>query len=153
MGKRGPAPSHEITVIPGRSERRPPPPSDLNEAQRALWRDIVETEPQAAFASAAQRHLLRLYVEHATFRADLQRLIQSIPIERVVEPEHADAIERLLKNREREDRMLVTMATRMRLTAQSRYTASAAATAARNDAGGGPRPWDVDAAADGADGP
>jgi hypothetical protein len=149
MGKRGPKPGHEISVIPGRSERRPPPPADLSEAAKKLWRDITETEPQAAFASAAQRHLLRLYVEHLTFRADLQRLIEATPVERIVDPDHMDAIERLLKNREREDRLLLTLATRMRLTAQSRYTASAAATASRNNPGPGPRPWETEAAAEG----
>ena len=89
MGKRGPIPQHErVRVLPGREERRAPPPEGITEDQARLWRAIVETEPQELFASEARKHLLRLYCEHATFRANLQGLIDRVPIEKILHPRH-----------------------------------------------------------------
>lgn len=148
MGKRGPAPQNErIRALPGREQRRAPPPEGLTEAQRVLWRNIVETEPADLFDSEARRHLLRLYVEHATFRASLQELIDRVPIEKILDPETEAGVERMLRIRDRETKALVSLATRMRLTNQSRYTPSAAGTAGRNNAGG-PKPWDDSPAAE-----
>ncbi len=148
MGKGGPTPQHErIRALPGREERRAPPPEGLTEAQRVLWRNIVETEPADLFDSEARRQPLRLYVEHATFRASLQELIDGVPIEEILDPETVAGVERMLRIRDRETKALVSLATRMRLTNQSRYTASAAGTAGRNHTSG-PRPWDDGPAAE-----
>lgn len=144
MGKRGPTPAHErIRALPGREERRPPPPDGMTDAQARLWRDITETEAGHMFDSAARRHLLRLYCEHATFRASLQSLIDRSPIEAICGDDTAKNFEAMLRARDRETKQLVSLATRMRLTNQSRYTAAAAGSAARNDNGAGPRPWDI----------
>jgi hypothetical protein len=148
MGKRGPTPAHErIRALPGREERRPPPPADLTEAQAGMWREIVTTEPAHLFDSAARRHLLRLYVEHAAFRASLQGLIDRSPVEAMVDPATEAGFERMLRARDRETKQLVSLATRLRLT-KARYTAAAAGSAARNDSGAGPRPWDDSPAAE-----
>lgn len=143
MGKRGPIPQNErIRALPGREERRPPPPEDLTAEQAALWRDIVETEPADVFDSAARRHLLRLYCEHAVFRASLQSLIDRSPVEALCDDAKGRGFEVMLRARDRETKQLVSLATRMRLTNQSRYTPGAAGSAARNDTGAGPRPWE-----------
>jgi len=132
MGKSGLVLQNQrIRTLPGREERRAPP-EGLTEDQARLWRDIVEAKPQELFDSAARRHLLRLYVEHATFRANLQGLIDRVPIEKILDPDTEDGFERMLKVRDRERKTLVSLATRMRLTNQSRYTPTAAGTAGRN---------------------
>ena len=148
MGRRGPTPQHEtIKALPGREERRPPPPEGMTDAQAALWRAITETEPQDWFATAARQSLLRLYCEHACFRADLQGLLDRVPIERILDPDTEAGVERMLRARDRETKQLVSLATRLRLTNQSRYTPGAAASAGRNQATG-PKPWEDDPAAD-----
>jgi len=145
MGKRGPTPAHErIRALPGREERRPPPPDGMTDAQRLLWRGIVETEPAHLFDSEARRHMLRLYCEHASFRAGLQSLIDRSPVEAMGDPDACKTFEAMLRARDRETKALVSLATRLRLTNQARYTAAAAATAARNNATG-PKPWDESA--------
>ena len=147
MGKRGPIPQHErIRALPGREDRRPPPPDGLTDVQGRLWRSIVETEAADWFNSEARRHLLRLYVEHAGFRADLQALIDRTPVETFADPDGAKIFENMLRARDRETKTLVSLATRMRLTNQSRYTPAAAGSAGRNNPTG-PRPWDDDPAA------
>lgn len=142
MGKRGPTPAHErIRALPGRDERRAPPPEGLTDAQARLWRGIVETEPAHLFDSEARRHLLRLYVEHACFRASLQTLIDRSPVEAFGDPDAFKTFEAMLRARDRETKALVSLATRMRLTNQSRYTPAAAGSAGRNHTSG-PKPWD-----------
>ena len=149
MGKRGPTPAHErIRALPGREERRPPPPVGMTDAQGRLWRGIVETEPAHLFDSEARRHLLRLYCEHAVFRAELQALIDRSPVEGICDDDKAKGFEAMLRARDRETKQLVSLATRLRLTNQARYTAAAAGSAGRNDTGAGPRPWDGDPAAE-----
>ena len=143
MGKRGPTPQHErIRALPGREERRPPPPDDLTDAQRIMWRSIVETEPAHMFDSEARKHLLRLYCEHATFRASLQKLIDRSPVECFGAPEALKAFEAMLRARDRETKQIVSLATRMRITNQSRYTPTAASSAGRNHTNL-PKPWDT----------
>jgi hypothetical protein len=107
-----------------------------------MWRSITETEPQSLFDSAARQHLLRLYVEHATFRARVQGLIDRTPVEAFADPDAAGVFEAMLRARDRETKQLVSLATRLRLTNQARYTPHAAQAASRNDAGAGPRPWE-----------
>ncbi len=53
----------------------------------------------------------------------------------------------MLRIRNRETRALVSLASRIRLTNQSRYTPSAAGTAGRNHTSG-PKPWDDGPAAE-----
>lgn len=143
MGKRGPIPAHQrVRALPGRETRRAPPPEDLTEAQSRLWRDIVETEPQDLFDSAARRHLLRCYCEHASFRADLQSLLNRVPVEKMLDRDLQAGVEQMLKTRDRETKALVSLATRLRLTNQSRYTPGAAGTAGRNAPPSGPAPWE-----------
>jgi len=143
-GKRGPKPAHEVVrALPGREERRPPPPEGMTEAQANLWRAITETEPGNWFDSAARQSLLRLYCEHACFRADLQRLIDRTPVEKIVDEDSAKSFEAMLRARDREMKQLVSLATRMRLTNQSRYTPGAAGSAGKNNPTG-PKPWEDD---------
>jgi|GEM_PF-2526164 len=145
MGKRGPTPAHErIRALPGKEQRRAPPPDGLSDPQRILWRAIIETEPAHLFDSEARRHLLRLYCEHATFRASLQALIDRSPVECICDDDKAKGFEAMLRARDRETKQLVSLATRLRLTNQARYTAAAAGSAARNDTSEMRKPWDLD---------
>jgi hypothetical protein len=144
MGKRGPQPAHEtLTPLPRHSDRRPPPPEGMTEAQARMWREVTESEPAGWFDSAARQHLLRLYVEHMTFRADLQVFIDRSPAEKVCDEISGKSLETMLRARERETKQIISLATRLRLTNQSRYTPGAAGTAERNDPHG-PRPWEDD---------
>lgn len=130
MGIRGPAPAFERAER--RTYRRPRAPVDLSPAQAELWRQIVATEPASLFGTAATAHLLRLYVEHAAFRAQVEGLIAAAPLAAALGDETAAGFDRLLRIRDRETRALVSLATRLRLTNQSRYSATAAASAGRN---------------------
>ena len=145
MGKRGPKPGHEtfVSIAGGRAEM-PKPPEDMTEAQKTLWESILRSEPTHLFDSAARLQLLRAFVEHATFRADLQALINKTDVEVFADPDLAKTVEQMLRARDRETKQLVTLATKLRLTNQSRYSAHVAEAAGRNDIPPGPRPWDTE---------
>ena len=140
MGRRGPKAKHEINPSRGVT---PLPPAGLTDAQAAMWRRVLDSEPSHFFDSEARLHLLRLYVEHATTRAALQDLINKTDVETIADPEGAAVFERMLRRRDAESKLLISLATRMRLTNQSRYAPHVAEAAARNDLGAGrKRPWD-----------
>lgn len=140
MTKRGPKSAAELATVAPRADGRPHPPGDMTAAEQALWRSIVESEPADWFDSGARQHLLRLYCEHAVFRAELHALISDCKPGALAE-DCGPEFERMLKARDRETKQLVSLATRLRLTNQSRYTPQAANTAGRN-ATIGPKPWE-----------
>ena len=116
--------------------RRLPPPADLTADERALWEAVTESKP-ADWFDADSAPVLKEYV-----RASVTCDRLSVAVNRALSSgdlvEAAQA-EKLLLSRDREARRTTNIATKLRLTQQSRYTPQAAATANRK--AGGPRPW------------
>jgi hypothetical protein len=77
----------------------------------------------------------------------MQRLIDLTPVVKIVDDDSAKAFEAMLRARDRETKQLVSLATRMRLTNQSRYTPGAAGSAGKNNPTGA-KPWESDPAQD-----
>lgn len=122
------------------SIHRPPPPDghepapeDLSEVERALWVEIVESKP-ADWFGADSRPILKEYVR-ATVACD--RLAEKV--NKALEGSDVRETKVLLDLRDREARRVASLATKLRLTQQSRYGARSAA---RADARApGKRPW------------
>jgi hypothetical protein len=127
--KRGRKSTAELAVVQGSFGNRPEPPSELNEDEAAAWREVVGSEPADFFSTAALRGLLVDYCRHRGTAEMLNGLIASFKQE-------------LLKMRESETRAAASMATKLRLTNQSRYTPQAASTASRGTAKGF-KPWEM----------
>lgn len=108
------------------------PPADLTEDQAALWREVVESKPSDWFGPDSLP-VLKEYVRAAT---TCDRL--AVVVERALE-EGSDGLPKLLEMRDREAKRVAVLATKLRLTQQSRYTPKAAGTADRK--AGGARPW------------
>lgn len=142
MAKPGPKSAAEIAIgtLAPRKDGRPNPPADMTAPEQTLWRLIVESEPPDWFETGARQQLLRLYCEHAVFRAELHALISDCKIGVIADGDCGADFERMLRARDRETKQLVSLATRMRLTNQSRYTPQAASTAGRNNLTGA-KPW------------
>ena len=94
--------------------QRPPPPEHLKREQAKIWREIVDSTPAGWFRS--NDVLLELYCRHVHTASQLAKLIDA----------HSGGmgeiktLDRLLRMRERETRMMTHLATKMRLTQQSR---------------------------------
>jgi len=143
MAKRGRPSLADLSVVPVNfgADRRPPPTPELTEKQADIWRAVVASEPAAYFDSAALRDLLSDYCRHRESANMISEVIEQFKAEWLRNAEGSKRYKGLLQMRDAEVRACANLATKLRLTNQSRYTPKAAGTQTRNE-GGGPKPWD-----------
>ncbi len=118
-----PRPSREsqaiapVTNIPARMT----PPEGLDDLEASLWRAVVATKPVDWF----QEDSAPLLTEYVRCKVMCDRLAEML---KVLDPE---TMKSLLDMRDKESRRLATLAVKLRLTQQSRYTPQSAQTAAK----------------------
>jgi hypothetical protein len=110
--------------------------------QQELWRQVVSSEPADQFKTAALRQLLRVFCQHVGTAQALAKLIDDFRQEWLCADDGLARYEVLLKLRDRETKAAASLATKLRLTNQSRYTPQAAGTASRNSSSAGLPPWE-----------
>ncbi|MCA3488299.1 MAG: hypothetical protein IOD05_01975 [Rhodobacter sp.] len=143
MGTRGPKSGAELAII-GPSgivaaTPRPAPPPDLTGEAAEAFVAIVNGNP-AALIGPGSVPLLAQLCRHVVAARRVAGWLARIEGE---DGElDADLWLRLLARQEAESKVIAALATRLRLTPQSRYTAHGAATAARK-ARTGPAPWEA----------
>lgn len=108
-------------------------PAELSEVEAALWRETVESKP-AEWFGADSWPVLKEYVRAAVTCDAL-----AVAAADAVLSKDGDLIKAVLTTRDREARRMADLATKLRLTQQSRYTPQAAATADKR--ANGKRPW------------
>jgi hypothetical protein len=131
----------QAVVIEGGFGRRPPPPDDMTERQKAIWIETTNSEPTDFFGTAALKALLTDYCRHREAAENVSAIINTFQVEWLKNSEGAKRYHGLLKMRDLETRAACTIATKLRLTNQSRYTPMAAATAAKHVAKS--KPWEM----------
>lgn len=99
------------------AQERPEPPVDLTPEQRIEWIQVVNSLP-ATWFPAETLGVLSQYCKHCVVAKHIGSLI--------TEMESADHIDvddydKLLKMQERESRIIVSLATKMRMTQQATY--------------------------------
>jgi len=134
--------AESAVVIPGGFAKRPQPPSDLNERQRAIWRETAASEEPKFFETAVLRALLSDYCRHRDAAEKVSEVIDTFKPEWLKSAEGAKRYHGLLKMRDLETRAAAGIATKLRLTNQARYTPQAAATASKHAAKATP-PWEM----------
>jgi hypothetical protein len=142
MAKRGRKTLADLSVVEGSFGKRPEPPADLSPDQADIWRATVASEAAGFFSTEAVRALLSDYCRHRDASNKVAVVINDYDTLKLMNDDDAKHYDRLLKLRERETRSSASLATKMRLTNQARYTPQAAGTAARN-AAKGVRPWET----------
>ena len=141
MGARGRKSSAELSTISAAGleiHRRPEPPAHLGDEAVAIWRAVVNSLPADWFTPGTLPLLDALCGLTVSQRFTIRSLQV---IERGGDDFDRDEWERLLKQLGEVSGRIATLATRMRLTPQSRYGARGADTAARS-VGDGPKPWE-----------
>lgn len=135
MEGRGRKSAASLTVVPAGIPARMEPPEGLTESQAAMWREIVAGKPADWFA-ADNAPLLVEYVR----AVDMGNLL-AFQIEAAMVGADYDgpSLKDLLNMRDKEAKRATSIATKLRLTQQSRYTPQAAATADKRASGA--RPW------------
>ena len=140
MGTRGRKSAAELGVIHG-IPQHPEPPAELTPEQAKEWREIVTRLPVDWFSRAVWP-LLCAYCRHICNARHIAGLIEAAHKGDLSDRKAVMRFNRLLGMQERQSSALMGLATRMRLTNQSRYTASSAATAAKGGTTGKPL-WEI----------
>jgi hypothetical protein len=110
-----------------------PPPPDLSDAERERWVEIVESKPLDWFGPDSEP-ILKEYV-----RAAATCDVLAVSVSKALKGDDAGVVKFMLDLRDKEARRAASLATKLRLTQQSRYGARSAA---RADARvSGKRPW------------
>lgn len=142
MGARGPKSSNELAAIGPTGiaiTRRLDPPEDLTAEAAEVWRGIVNANPADLFSPGSAPLLAQLCRHTIAAR----RVAQSLARVETADGDFDDVRWfQLLARQEAESKVIAQLATRLRLTPQSRYTPHGAATAARK-VRTGPAPWEA----------
>lgn len=123
-----------LSVVAVGLPERLAPPDDLTSDQAARWEAVVASKPVEWFGPDSAP-LLKEYV-----RAEAMCDLLAVQIEGAIAGGEPGEVKALLDMRDKESKRLTSIATKLRLTQQSRYTPQAAATADRK-AGAGRKPW------------
>jgi hypothetical protein len=140
MKQRG-RPRRDAVVIEGNFGKRPEPPEFLTERQKQIWRETAEGEPLDYFGTGALRNMLADYCAHRESLESICEIINSFKAEWLKNSEGSRRYYSLLKMRDLEMRAAASLATKLRLTNQSRYRPNVAATASSNVLRGR-KPWE-----------
>jgi len=140
MVQRGRKPAASAVVVAGRFGERPQPPAELTPRQAEIWREVVASEDAGFFRTGALRGLLAVYCQRRDASEGISAVINTFNPQWLTTGEGIKRYKRLLSMRDLECRGASSLATKLRLTNQSRYMPRAAASAARN-APIGPLPW------------
>jgi hypothetical protein len=119
---------------------RPEPPDDLTPSQATIWKKVVSSEKPDFFSNQTTRDMLKDLCCHRDAIAKITATINTFRTEWLRNEDGAKLYERYLRMRGDETKIFSLIATRLRLTNQSRYTPHAAATAGRSVAQ--VRPWE-----------
>ncbi len=141
MATRGRKSAAALSVVPVVPNGRPGPPKQLTEEQAREWRAIIGRMPADWFTREVQP-LLMAYCKHLRTYRQLSESIEAFDRSQLTSRDGLLHYDRLLAMREREVKSMATLATRMRLTPQSRYQPSTAKARA-DQAGSGRKPWEV----------
>jgi hypothetical protein len=109
-----------ITADGVETNRRPKPPDELNEQQAAEWNSIVNRLPAEWFPRETHA-MLAQYCCHVIGARRIEQLIANEEMSAGID---LDSYDKLLKMRERESRIISSLATRMRISQQSTYDKS-----------------------------
>jgi hypothetical protein len=141
MGQRGRKSAASLAVVTPITDHRPAPPPGLNEEQTAEWTAIVQRLPDGYFPRECHG-LLSAYCKHVSAFRLLSTSIDSFQPAWLADDDGLKRYGGLLALREREGRALSSLATRLRITPQSRIYAKTAGVAAANAGHGGRKPWE-----------
>lgn len=144
MKQRGRQSKPELGVVSTMPDRRPVPPPGLTKEQEKRWRDIVQTKP-AEWWDAGSMPLLKEYVRLADSVDELAEVLQRAEDALKESGTVRDAYKDLVRIIDVKLGRLAQLATKMRLTQQSRYDAQKAAVHTKREGDKAAKPvWAVD---------
>jgi hypothetical protein len=141
---RGRKSAASLSIVSVIGQERPAPPDELDEAEAKEWREIAARLPHDWW-TRENFPLLAEYCRHIVRARDLAGDIakfKRFPAEVRLTTEGVQRYDVLLRMADRERAAMVNLATKMRLTQQSRYTENRAATISKK-ASAPQKPWEA----------
>ena len=129
-----------IRLLPTSTPLRPDAPDFLTERQIEIWSAVVASEGISWFETAALQDMLSDYCRHREAIEQISEVLSEFKRDWIKSEAGAKRSKELTKMRIDETRAAASLAGKMRLTNQSRYTPQAAGTSTRN-AARTPKPW------------
>lgn len=127
-----------LSVVPVKPIARIEPPDALSDAELKLWRAVVDSKPADWFGEDSAP-LLTEYVRAVCHSDELDRVVKSMSSDDKEWATNAKPYMDFMRIRDMEAKRAVSIATKLRLTQQSRYTPQAASTASKK--AGQAKPW------------
>lgn len=141
MATRGRKSQAALSVVSVLPNQRPEPDACLTSEQKEIWRAVVSTKPHDWW-SADSVPLLISYCKAITEHKKVSEIIEQTDIASLKSTESLKRYDRLTKMQDRQARLMTLLATKMRLSQQSRYNAQRASTQDKR-ASEGSKPWHV----------
>lgn len=126
-----------VAPLPG--QKRPEPPEELTKDEAVEWRAVVDRLPADWFPRESHQLLVQ-YCRHVVKARVIAGLIADFEAEWTATDEGLHRFDKLTMMAEREGRAISSLATRMRLSQQSRY-AHKTAHAKAADPNAARKPW------------
>lgn len=141
MAQRGRKSAAALAIAPvvERLDDRPSPPLSLNERATDEWHRVVNRMPSDWFTDETVS-TLQTYCEYVAEAEAVQMMIEKVRPTAMKDDEAFDRYEKLTRTKDRLSKGITSVARKLRLLPQSRYTAQAAASATKG--GKGRKPWD-----------
>lgn len=115
-------------------------PRHMSDAEQAIWREVVNDQPAAAF-TATHAPLLELYCRHVVHARILADELSNFDRAWMADEDGLKRYDRLLAMNEREGRAASSLATRLRITRQAIDQQTVARTLVNQSKGR--KPWEL----------
>lgn len=134
-----------LTVIDGAfaGTPRPDPPKELAEAAAVIWRQVIRDEPAGFFSTTVTQGLLTDYCTRRVSVEIVNAEIAKFKPEWLKEDDGLRRYHLLLRMRDMEMGAATMLATKLRLTNQSRYHRHTAGSEGAKAKPRGPMPWEA----------
>ncbi len=139
-GRKSPGDLSTVVIDVGRQGMPPPPPTELSDAQAAIWRDVAGSLPAIWFKRAAYPILIA-YCRHACRARLLEMQVAQFEPEWTRVEGGLERLDKLLALCERETRAMIACARALRLTPHSQMHPRVAGRAIDN-LSVHPTPWE-----------
>jgi hypothetical protein len=133
----------QMAVVDGGFSTKVKPPEGMPERQALIWQNTVKGEPANFFKTAATKALLVDYCRQRAMADEMSDLIDEFKPDWLAEAKGMRRYEWLSKMRRMASASAADLATKLRLTNQSRYEKDVAATAARVESEDDDSPWNA----------
>ena len=125
MGARGPKSTAQLATVTMMTKRPPPPSAALTADQSEIWKRLATAKPPEHFTADDLPMLAELC--RAYDAADKL----AVRIDKGIETYLAESLQKLTGMRDKESRRAMALATKLRMSAQSRYDKTVAETLSR----------------------